>query len=80
MARSNSKQFNVRAIPLCWQNHTVDPPISWEEWSDLFQLSVIAKKNFKIKNVLKPVERYHPLPLLPGNPPDSETEIQKADA
>ena len=53
------------------------PPISWEEWSDLFQLARIAKENIYSDYLLNPIKRYHPqLPLL-ENPPDGETESQK---
>ena len=55
----------------------MDPPIPWEEWSDLFQLAIIAKKNIDLDNLLNPTERYHPQPPLLENPPESETEPQK---
>ena len=51
MAQS-SNESNVRGIPPFWQNHTVDPPIPWEDWSDLFQLAIIAKENIDIENLL----------------------------
>ena len=41
MAQSNNES-NVRGIPPFWQNHTVDPPIPWEDWSNLFHLAIIA--------------------------------------
>ena len=55
----------------------VDPPIPWEEWSDLFQLAIIAKENIDIENLLNPTERYHPLPPELENPPENETDSQK---
>ena len=67
----------MRSIPSFSQNHTVDPPIPWEEWSNLFQLAVIAKKNTDIENFLNLIERYHPQPPILENHPDSETETQK---
>ena len=77
MAQSNSNESNVRGIPSFWQNHTVDPPIPWEEWSDLFQLAIIAKENIDIENLLNPSERYHPLPPTLENPPENESDAQK---
>ena len=47
MVQSNNES-NVRGIPQIWQNHTVDPPIPWEDWSDLFHLAIIAKENIDI--------------------------------
>ena len=75
MAQSNSNESNVRGIPSFWQNHTVDPPIPWEEWSDLFQLAI--KENIDIENLLNPSERYHPLPPTLENPPENESDSQK---
>ena len=77
MAQSNSNESNVRGIPSFWQNHTVDPPIPWEEWSDLFQLAIIAKENIDIENLLNPTERYHPPPPTLENPPENESDAQK---
>ena len=77
MAQSNSNESNVRGILSFWQNHTVDPPIPWEEWSDLFQLAIIAKENIDIENFLSPTEPYHPLPPTLENPPESESDSQK---
>ena len=77
MAQSNSNESNVRGILSFWQNHTVDPPIPWEEWSDLFQLAIIAKENIDIENLLNPLERYHPLPPTLENPPENESDAQK---
>ena len=77
MAQSNSNESNVRGIPSFWQNHTVDPPIPWEEWSDLFQLAIIAKENIDIENLLNPTERYHPPPPTLENRPENESDAQK---
>ena len=76
MAQS-SNESNVRGIPPFWQNHTVDPPIPWEDWSDLFQLAIIAKENIDIENLLNPSERQHPLPPNLENSPDGETDAQR---
>ena len=72
MAQSNSNESNVRGIPSFWRNHTVDPPIHWEEWSDLFQQAIIAKENIDIENLLNPTERCHPLPPTLENETDSQ--------
>ena len=76
MAQSNNES-NVRRIPPFWQNHTVDPPIPWEDWSDLFHLALIAKENVDIKNLLYPLERHHPQPPTLENPTDNESESQR---
>ena len=57
MAQSKSNKSNVRGIPSFWQNHTVDSPIPWKEWSDLFPFAVIAKEITDIENLLNPIER-----------------------
>ena len=67
----------MRGIPSFWRNHTVDLPIPWEEWSNLFQLAVIAKENIDIDNLLKPTERCHPRPPLLENPPEGQTKTHK---
>ena len=68
----------MRGIPSFWQNHTVvDRPIPWEEWSDLFQLAIIAKEKIDIENLLNATERYHPLPPTLENPPENESDSQK---
>ena len=76
MAQS-SNESNVRGIPPFCQNHTVDPPIPWEDWSDLFQLAIIAKENIDIENLLNPSERQHPLPPNLENSTDGETDTQR---
>ena len=76
MAQSNNES-NVRGIPSFWQNHTVDPLIPWEDWSDLFQLAIIAKENIDIEHLLNPSERHHPQPPSLENPTDGETDSQR---
>ena len=73
MAQSN-KESNVRRIPPFWQNHTVDPPIPWEDCSDLFHLAIIAKENIHIENLLNPSERRHPQPPTLENPTEKVSE------
>ena len=76
MAQSNNES-NVIRIPSFWQNHIVDPPIPWEDWSDLFHLAIIAKENIDIENLLNPSERHHPQPPNLENPMDGETDKQR---
>ena len=42
----------MRGIPPSRQNHTSDPPVPREEWSDLFHHAIIAKENVDIENHL----------------------------
>ena len=67
----------MRGIPSFWQNHTVDPPIPWEDWSDLFHLAIFAKENIDIENLLIPSKRHHPQPPNLENPMDGETDNQR---
>ena len=75
MAQSNNES-NVKGIPPFWQNHAVDPPIPWEDWSNLFHLAIIAKENIGIENLLNPSE-IHPQPPNLENPLNGETENQR---
>ena len=72
-----TNESNVRRIPPFWQNHTVDLPIPWGDWSDLFQLAIIAKENIDIENLLNPLERQHPLPPNLEKSTDGETDAQR---
>ena len=76
MAPSNNES-NVRGIRPFWQNHTVDPPIPWEDWSDLFHLAIIAKENIDIENLINPSEKHHLQPPSLENPLNGEMENQK---
>ena len=76
MAQSNNKS-NVRRIPPFWQNHTVDPPTPWKDWSDLLYLAIIAKENIDIENLLNLLERHHPQPPTLENPTDNKSESQR---
>ena len=42
----------MRRVPPFWQNHTMDPPIPWEDWNDMFKLALIAKENIDINNLI----------------------------
>ena len=55
----------------------MDPTIPWEEWSDIFQLAVIAKENLDKEKRLNPIERHQPKPHILEKPQDSELETQK---
>ena len=37
-----------------WPNHTLEPPHVWTQWSDQFQLAIIAKKNLDIESLHGP--------------------------
>ena len=52
MAQSN--ESNVRGVPFFWPNHTLEPPRSWTQWSDQFQLAIIAKENLDIDSLNGP--------------------------
>ena len=67
----------MRKILSFWQNHTVDPPIPWEDWSDLFHSAIIAKENIDIENLPNPSKSYHPQPPNFENPMDGETDNQR---
>ena len=73
MAQSN-KESNVRDLTPFWQNHTVDPPISWENWSDLFHLAIIAQGNIDIENLKNPSERHHHQAPTLENPTHNQSE------
>ena len=52
MAQSNDS--NVRVIPPFWPNHTLEPPHAWTQWSDQFQLAIIAKENLDLESLHGP--------------------------
>ena len=72
MAQSNTDS-SLRGIPAFWPNHTVEPPIHWNNWIDQFHLAIIAKENLDIDNLKEPVERKTTLPILEGAQ-ESETK------
>ena len=72
----SNNESNVRGIPPFRQNHTVDPPITWDDWSDFFHLAIIAKENIDIKNLRNLSERHHPQPPTIENPTDKQSESQ----
>ena len=72
MVQSNNES-NVRRILSFWQKHSVDPPIPWEECSDLIQLAINAKENVDIKNLLNRTEKHH------AHPPALEIEENESE-
>ena len=41
----------MRGIPPFWPDHTLEPPHAWTQWSDQFQLAIIAKENLDIESL-----------------------------
>ena len=54
----------------------MDPPISWEERSDLFHIAVTTKEKVSIEDLLDSIERQRPQPFVFVNPTDSKLETQ----
>ena len=58
-----------------WPNHTLEPPHAWTQWSDQFQLAIIAKEKLDIEslNGLKVPEMQIPiLEHVSRSEPDTE--------
>ena len=73
MAQSN--ESNVRGIPSFWPNHTLEPPHSWPQWSDQFQLAIIEKENLDIDGLNGPEVTETKTPILEqvtGNESDTD--------
>ena len=62
MAQSN--ESNVRGIPSFWPKHTLEPPHSWTQWSDQFQLAIIEKENLDIDGLNGPEVPETKIPIL----------------
>ena len=62
MAQSN--ESNVRGIPSFWPNHTVELSHSWTQWSQQFQLAIIAEKNLDIDSLNGPEVPETQIPIL----------------
>ena len=77
MAQSLSES-RMRGVPPFWQNRTIEPPIPWEEWSDMFQLALIAKENIDINNLLNPSDRKIVTPATFEKAPDSKSADKAA--
>ena len=66
----------MRGIPPTWQNHTNDLPIPWEDWSDLFQMALIAKKSIGIDNLINLSDRIKATPAAFDETPDSARSLK----
>ena len=44
---------DYRALDVFWAGPSQEPRVSWEEWSQSFQLIVIAKEEIDIEDLLK---------------------------
>ena len=62
MAQSNER--NVRGIISFWPNHTLEPPNSWIQWRDQFQLAIIAKENLDLDSLNGPQIPETQIPIL----------------
>ena len=76
MAQSNDS--NVRGIPPFWPNHTLEPPHAWTQWSDQFQLAIIAKDNLDIESLHGPEIPETQIPIL-EQATGSESDAEKAN-
>ena len=62
MAQSNDS--NVRGVSPFWPNHTLEPPHAWTQWSDQFQLAIIAKENLDLESLHGPEILETQIPIL----------------
>ena len=76
MAQSNDS--NVRGIPPFWPNHTLEPPHAWTQWSDQFQLAIIAKENLDLESLHGPEIPETQIPIL-EQATSSESDAEKAN-
>ena len=76
MAQSNDS--NVRGIPPFWPNHTLEPPHAWTQWSDQFQLAIIAKENLDLESLNGPEIPETQIPIL-EQATGSESDAEKAN-
>ena len=51
-------------IPAFWSSQTMEPPHSWTNWSDQFQLAIIGKDNLDIDNLSGPEVPENQIPIL----------------
>ena len=59
-----------------WPNHTIEPPIQWNNWRNQLHLAIIAKKNSDKDNLKEPLELETTIPILEGAQ-ESENEPQR---
>ena len=76
MAQSNDSI--VRGIPIFWPNHTLEPPHAWTQWSDQFQLPMIAKENLDLESLHGPEIPETQIPIL-EQATDSESDTERAN-
>ena len=60
-----------------WPNHTLEPPHSWTQWSDQFQLAIIAKENLDIESLNGPEVPETQTPIL-EKATGSESDTERA--
>ena len=51
---AQSKDSNVRGVSPFWPNHTLEPPHTWTQWSNQFQLAIIAMENLDVESLYGP--------------------------
>ena len=76
MAQSNDS--NVRGIPPFWPNHTLEPTHAWTQWSDQFQLAIIAKETLDLESLHGPEIPETQIPILEQET-GSESDAEKAN-
>ena len=47
-----------------WPNHTLEPLHAWTQWSDQFQLAIIAKENLDLESLHGPEIPEMQIPIL----------------
>ena len=74
---AQSIDSNVRGIPPFWPNHTLKPPHAWTQWSDQFQLAIIAKENLDLESLHGPEIPETQISIL-EQATGSETDAERA--
>ena len=78
MAQSNDS--NVRGgIPPFSPNHTLEPPHAWTQWSDQFQLAIIAKESLDLESLHGPEIPETKIPIL-QQLTGSESDTERANS
>ena len=62
-----------------WPNHTLEPPHSWTQWSDQFQLAIIAKENLDIESLNGPEVPETQTPILEKQQEASQTRREPVE-
>ena len=76
MAQSNDS--SVRGIPPFWSSHNLEPSHAWTQWSDQFQLAIIAKENLDLESLHGPEIPETQIPIL-EQATGSESDVEKAN-